>query len=232
MLSDTIHITILYDNTVSDSRLAADFGFSCLVAAHGKTILFDTGAKADILVKNMAAMGVDPSSIDMVMISHDHWDHNGGMSLVAGGRAPIYVPDSFATKLPGLTKIRDCRQISEGIYSTGELAGIEQSLVVQLGEEVVVVAGCAHSGVREILAAAGQFGKVAALVGGLHGFDELDLIADLKVVCPTHCTRKIAEIARRYPEKYVAGGAGAVMKYSARRGTARRARTDAGTVVE
>lgn len=211
MVSDTIRITILYDNTVSDSRMAADFGFSCLVAAHGKTILFDTGAKADILVKNMAAMGVDPSSIDIVMISHDHWDHNGGMSLVAGGRAPIYVPDSFATKLPGLTTIRDSCRISEGIYSTGELAGIEQSLVVQLGKEVVVVAGCAHSGVREILAAAREFGEVAALIGGLHGFDELDLIADLKLVCPTHCTRKIAEIAAMYPEKYVPGGAGAVI---------------------
>lgn len=213
MVSDTIRITILYDNTGSDSRMVADFGFSCLVAAHGKTILFDTGAKADILVKNMAAMGVDPSSIDIVMISHDHWDHNGGMSLVAGGRAPIYVPDSFATKLPGLTKISDSCKISDGIYSTGELAGIEQSLVVQLGEEVVVVAGCAHSGVREILAAARELGRVAVLVGGLHGFDELELLADLDIVCPTHCTRKIAEIALRYPGKYVAGGAGAVITW-------------------
>ncbi|MFZ2631986.1 MAG: hypothetical protein WA081_14985 [Desulfosalsimonadaceae bacterium] len=31
-------ITILYDNTAWDSRLTADWGFSCLVEAHGKKI--------------------------------------------------------------------------------------------------------------------------------------------------------------------------------------------------
>ncbi len=206
-----IRITILYDNTSSDSRVLADFGFSCLVEAHGVRILFDTGAKGDILARNMAALGVDVSSIDIVFVSHDHWDHNGGLSVVAGGRAPIYVPESFVSKVAGITKIREACRISEGVYSTGELKGIEQSLVVQVGDEAAVVAGCAHCGVREILEAAGQFGKVTALIGGLHGFDELDLIGDLDIVCPTHCTRKINEIAAQYPGKYVAGGAGAVI---------------------
>jgi len=31
------------------------------------------------------------------------------------------------------------------------------------------------------------------------------------VICPTHCTRHIAEIKAFYPEKYVEGGAGKII---------------------
>ncbi len=207
-------ITILYDNTAWDKDLIADWGFACLVEAHGRCVLFDTGARWPILDTNMKTLGIDSSRIDCVFISHDHWDHTGGLAgMLKQIRVPVYVPDSFkgAGNIDGAVSILESQAIGEHIFSTGELKHIEQALVIQNGDELVVVAGCAHPGVGEILAAASEFGTVAHLVGGLHGFDQFSLANDLKSICPTHCTRHIREIAAYCPDKYIPGGAGKVI---------------------
>jgi len=77
----------------------------------------------------------------------------------------------------------------------------------------VVVCGCSHPGVGNILKAASQFGPVSALVGGLHGFQEFDLLAGLNLVCPCHCTQHKLEIMTRYPKTAVSGGAGKVLEF-------------------
>jgi len=46
-------VTILYDNTAYLEELAPDWGFSALVEAHNRTILFDTGTEGSILLDNM-----------------------------------------------------------------------------------------------------------------------------------------------------------------------------------
>lgn len=209
-----MRVSILYDNTARDDRFTPGWGFSCLVEAYGRNIFFDTGADAGILEGNMKIMGVDPRTIDCIFISHDHWDHTGGLSALAEKTdARVYVPASFAgTHIP-VTRIRKPLKLAEHIHSTGELNHAEQSLVVCLGDAVVVVAGCAHPGVRDILTAASAFGNVTALIGGLHGFDDFDLLSGLKTICPTHCTRHIDEIAAIYPEKYIPGGAGAIISF-------------------
>jgi len=102
-------------------------------------------------------------------------------------------------------------QIHQGFFSTGELEGIEQSLVIKGENGLIVIAGCSHPGVGNILKAAGQFGKVKSLVGGLHGFSEFDLIKDLDLICPVHCTQFKEKIKELYPEKYISGGAGKII---------------------
>jgi len=77
---------------------------------------------------------------------------------------------------------------------------------------LVVIAGCSHSGVKNILKAASQWGRVYALIGGLHGFKDFDLLIDLELVCATHCTQFKSEIKSRYPEKYIRGGAGKIIE--------------------
>ena len=204
-------ITILYDNTAWDRHLTADWGFSCLVEAHGQKILFDAGAKGDILLNNMQIIGIDPCQLDFIFISHDHWDHTGGLEdILQKIKIPVYVPVSFNSlnNAGSMIRISHARKINDNIYSTGELNHMEQSLVLRIGGEVVVVTGCSHPGVKEIIRAASSFGPVAALVGGLHGFNDFDLIDHLKQICPTHCTQYIQEIAARYPDKYIPGGAG------------------------
>jgi len=208
-------ITIIYDNTAWDSRLIADWGFACLVEVYGKKILFDTGAKGDTLLNNMKTLDINPLQIDSIFISHNHWDHTGGLADVLKLiQVPVYVPGSYniADAPYGKIRIIGPQRIYDNIYSTGELQGIEQSLGVCIGGKVSVIAGCAHSGVKEILQAASAFGHVTALIGGLHGFNDFDLIDDLQWVCPTHCTRHIQEISARYPEKYIPGGAGKVIE--------------------
>lgn len=99
----------------------------------------------------------------------------------------------------------------ESKFLSLELLGIEQSLVIKTDKGLVVIAGCSHPGVGNILEAASQFGKVYALVGGLHGFSEFDLLKDLELVCACHCTMYKSKIKSLYPDKWVKGGAGKVI---------------------
>jgi 7,8-dihydropterin-6-yl-methyl-4-(beta-D-ribofuranosyl)aminobenzene 5'-phosphate synthase len=98
-------------------------------------------------------------------------------------------------------------------FSTGELPGAEQSLVGKTEKGLAVICGCSHPGVKTILEAASQFGRVSALVGGLHGFEEYGVLTDLNLICPCHCTQHRSEIMGRYPETAVSGGAGRVPEF-------------------
>jgi 7,8-dihydropterin-6-yl-methyl-4-(beta-D-ribofuranosyl)aminobenzene 5'-phosphate synthase len=204
-------IKILYDNTSFVEGFIADWGFSCLVEVDGRKILFDTGAKGSILLQNMAKLGISPQSLDEVFISHAHWDHTGGLAELMRIKSmsvylPQYCPEVRGAK--ACARISEASKIHDNIFSTGTLKDMEQSLVICHGEDTMVLVGCAHPGVSEILAAAEKFGKPTILVGGLHGFENFELLEDLRMVCPTHCTQHIKSIHSSYPEKVVMGGVG------------------------
>jgi 7,8-dihydropterin-6-yl-methyl-4-(beta-D-ribofuranosyl)aminobenzene 5'-phosphate synthase len=207
-------ITIVYDNTASLPALKADWGFACLVETAGHTLLFDTGAKSAILMGNMAALGIDPAAIDTVFISHNHWDHTGGLTdLLQTHRAAVCIPavcpppEGAATVLA----VEKPVELFENVYSTGQLGGMEQALVVRYDDQTVVITGCSHPGVGTIVDAAGRFGAVTTLVGGLHDFSDFALIDRLEHICPAHCTRHIDTIQRDYPDRYMAAGAGRIL---------------------
>ncbi|OYT65512.1 MBL fold metallo-hydrolase [Candidatus Bathyarchaeota archaeon ex4484_205] len=208
-------ITIIYDNTAFRSDLQADWGFSALVEAQGRKILFDTGTNGDILLSNMEKLEISPEEIEDIFISHPHFDHVGGLSafLSRNNKVKIWVPPSLRgiRNVKEVIKLGEPTQLYEGIYSTGELDGIEQSLCIETVKGIVIIAGCSHPRMEHILQVASQFGRVYGIIGGLHG-TKPESLKSLELICPTHCTQYKSEIKTLYPEKYVEGGAGRVIE--------------------
>jgi 7,8-dihydropterin-6-yl-methyl-4-(beta-D-ribofuranosyl)aminobenzene 5'-phosphate synthase len=93
-----MRITNLYDAFgVASEGLTKDFGFSALVEYRGKTVLFDAGTDARIFERNLQRMKVDARKIDVVVISHGHYDHIGGLDYIvrANPQVKIYLPNDF-----------------------------------------------------------------------------------------------------------------------------------------
>jgi 7,8-dihydropterin-6-yl-methyl-4-(beta-D-ribofuranosyl)aminobenzene 5'-phosphate synthase len=209
-------LTIVYDNAAAQAGLQADWGFSCLVEDDGLRLLFDTGANGTLLLRNFERLHLDPQNIQEIFISHGHWDHMGGLSdiLRLNPGATVLLPGSCSRPhyAGQAVWVHGPCAFSRKVFSTGELNGVEQSLVVQATDGLLVVCGCSHPGVGKILESASQFGRVSALVGGLHGFKEFDLLAELDLICPCHCTQYKSEILERYPKTSIRGGAGKVLE--------------------
>ena len=88
-------ITVIYDNQAHTVGLKSDWGFACLIEKEGApALLFDTGADGEILLHNMEKLGLDPLAIDLVVISHAHWEHMGGLSrlLDRNMEVTVYIP--------------------------------------------------------------------------------------------------------------------------------------------
>ena len=210
-------ITILYDNEAYKKNLTADWGFSCVIEKENiPTILFDTGAYGSILLDNMNKMEIDPNNISIVFISHSHWDHIGGLSefLNINKNVKLYVPDNVTHNydVKEQISVKAPVEIFENVFSTGMLSGIEQSLVFRMDKNSLIIAGCSHPGVENIIESAAQFGPPSVLIGGLHGFSNFELVKDLDFICATHCTQYMHQIKNIYPDKFEEGGAGKIIK--------------------
>jgi 7,8-dihydropterin-6-yl-methyl-4-(beta-D-ribofuranosyl)aminobenzene 5'-phosphate synthase len=210
-------ITIVYDNEVKREELRAGWGFSALIEGEKiPPLLFDTGADSPTLLHNMKELNIDPKDIGIIVISHAHGDHTGGLSeiLRINRIAELYLPSSFRIAFPGrkVTTVKDYVQIRENIFSTGELEGIEQSLALKTDKGIFVLTGCAHPAMKSILGAAAKFGRLYGIAGGFHGFRDFKVFNDLSLICPCHCTAYKQEIRDLFKDKTLECGAGLVIE--------------------
>lgn len=85
-------ITALVENTSCKPEIGFEHGLSLYIETKEKTILFDTGA-SPLLAKNAKELAIDLGKVDLVILSHGHRDHGGGIEtfLELNSKAPIYM---------------------------------------------------------------------------------------------------------------------------------------------
>ncbi|MDW7771362.1 MAG: MBL fold metallo-hydrolase [Desulfobulbaceae bacterium] len=180
---ENLKITIIYDNNPYGRGLTTGWGFSCFIRGMEKNVLFDTGGDGKVLLANMKKLGIDPGGVDIVVLSHVHGDHIGGLEglLAVNPAVAVYLPGSFPARIKDTLKsagirtreVHELTMVCENVYATGEY-GVElkeQSLLIQSGRGIIVITGCAHPGIVEILIAAKKLlhaDAVLLTIGGLH----------------------------------------------------------------
>lgn len=197
----------MYDNEAKPG-FKSGWGFSCLI---GESVLFDTGPDSRALLYNLEKLEIELQEIDVVVLSHSHGDHTGGIEIVGLlDDVRVFVPRSFFKPLRRrlsrfdhveLVEVSDVMNVMEGITSTGEIGRIgEQSLVVRTHKGLVLVTGCSHPGLDTIMNMTQQSGVIYGVIGGFHGFDKLEILNDVRMIVPCHCTRLKKRIHTHYPE--------------------------------
>jgi len=93
----SVIISVVYDNNEYDPGLKTAWGFSCLIKGTKKTILFDTGRNGRVLLSNMSKLKIDPQEVEVIVLSHIHGDHVGGLNAVLdeNSKVTVYLPHSF-----------------------------------------------------------------------------------------------------------------------------------------
>jgi 7,8-dihydropterin-6-yl-methyl-4-(beta-D-ribofuranosyl)aminobenzene 5'-phosphate synthase len=227
-------ITIVHDNNPCVSSLKTAWGFSAFVTGPDQTILFDTGSDGTLLLENMAKLQIDPRSVDLVVLSHIHGDHTGGLTglLKANPRVQVFLPAAFPAQFKtavqghgaAVVEIKEPREICQNVYTTGLLGRRikEQALILRTGRGLVVLTGCAHSGIARIIKEIGHqhAESILIVIGGFHlewmtkgrvgSIISAFQSYGIRYVAPTHCSGDKARqlFQQSYGPGYVEAGAG------------------------
>lgn len=270
-MEQSVRIKILVDNTTARADLNGEHGLSLWIEYKQKRILFDTG-QSNLLIRNAQELGIDLARTDVVILSHGHYDHTGGLSSVVNitskakiclhpaATAPKFSRDASTAKsigmsdsskkalqgrhviwsvtpaqlLPGMSvtgqvpRINDFEDVGgaffldENCQKSDELLD-DQTLVVESARGLVVVLGCAHSGVVNILDYISKLTglrKVYALIGGMHLHNASPMrIAntiqtlkkyEIQAIVPLHCTgqRAVNDLKNAFGNKCLSSGVG------------------------
>ena len=229
-----VTVKVIYDNYLKVAGLKEDWGFSIMIEGLDKEVLFDTGTKPEIFASNFKKIGLDASAIDFLVISHEHGDHTGGIEVFTEMRRdiPVIIPhsfsDKFKKKVTGLglepLLVDKPAEICQNLFTSGEFDFqiAEQALVLDTKNGLVVMTGCSHPGIVEMLnKIKSDFNKNIYMVfGGFHLLQKSDremdeIISGMKslgiVKCgATHCTgeTQISMFKEAFGNNYVELGVG------------------------
>ena len=190
-------IVNLMEDTCGNPACLYEHGFSLYIETSKHKLLADTGASKKT-IENAKRLGIDLKEIDIVIISHGHYDHGGGiMAFVQENpHAKIYIRenafgrfyhrkqdgfhdiglDPAIEHLPQIMKVEGNLIIDEELSLFTNVAGRrlwpngnkelyseemkhvfpdsfshEQYLVIEEGEKRILISGCAHNGILNIL---------------------------------------------------------------------------------
>lgn len=213
-------IKLLAEGSNKWQRFIKHWGLAILI---DDDILFDTFGKPGYVVKQLNRFNVDLKNIKHIVISHDDWDHISGLwkILERNKSSTVYICPNFSPDIKEKIKWHGARfievdkpaEIKKDVYVSGELKGgsrggaelSEQYLAIKRLKGIVVITGCAHPGIIEIVQhAKTSFGsEVRMLIGGFHLKGNsykmnLAIVAKLKElgvrqIVPLHCTGKGAK---------------------------------------
>jgi 7,8-dihydropterin-6-yl-methyl-4-(beta-D-ribofuranosyl)aminobenzene 5'-phosphate synthase len=238
MSPPSLRLSVVYDNNPYDKRLRTDWGFSCFVEGFKKSILFDTGTDGHILLSNLEEMGIQPVRIEIVVLSHAHRDHTGGLKdlLSLNPKIDVWLPYFFASDFKDSVKasgskaveVEASRKICEGAHTSGVIEGWikEQSLVLDTDKGLVLLTGCAHPRIVHIIDRVKDMFKkdIFMALGGIHlaGFDRAEIreiirkfrSTGIQRVGPAHCSGAEARtlFQEEYQEDYISVGVGTIIE--------------------
>jgi len=261
-----LSLRVLVDNaTLVDRYFIGEPGLSFYLECGGKHILFDTGY-SDALLVNAKKMGIDLLNLDLVVLSHGHIDHTGGLTFLLRAlmeasleerphRMPMVIahPHCFYPRPMPLVGdigspvneakiLRQCPVTTskKPLWLTSDLVFLgeidrtmdiipdrdkkrtiiapdgpqpdrlldDSALVYLSSQGLVIITGCSHAGIANIIAYARKVGvnqRIRDIIGGLH-LKESDhetlegTLSYLKHVSPValhpcHCTSLAAKTA-------------------------------------
>ncbi len=260
-----VNLVVLVENTVNASGLYGEQGLSFWLETPDTQILFDTG-QSDLILRNAHMLGVPLETLDVIALSHGHYDHSGGLQAVLNIAPEAQVlmhPDAMKAKFSrrGEGQYRDISMphldeaairrgghellytgaptvIRQGFYLTGPIPRAtdfettggaffqdvegqrpdqlidDQALFFEAPEGIVLILGCAHSGVvntMHYVAELTRQNRFYCVMGGMHlknatrnRLDEtLQAFHDYDVqwIGLAHCTgtRAVAEFWTTFP---------------------------------
>ena len=237
-----VSLTILIDDiNGSEIGYKKSFGFSLLIEKDKKKILFDTGTYPEPLLANLKTYGISPTSIDAIILSHNHNDHTDGLPgiLRENENIPIYVNKYWETYVSfqgrGIPKknlvvnkvARECEEITSGIYLTNTHFSsdygriYEHACYIDTKNSFILLCGCCHPGLNLFLKDRTQLGisldSDLHLIGGMHGFKFSDSEAKkldpiVKSVVLCHCTMYASDYRRQFGDKCNIGVVGRTLE--------------------
>jgi 7,8-dihydropterin-6-yl-methyl-4-(beta-D-ribofuranosyl)aminobenzene 5'-phosphate synthase len=232
-------ISVVYDSLSLAEGFDTGWGFACVISGGEKTILFDTGQKGDALRHNLKALNISPNQIDLIVVSHDHTDHTGGLLsfLTENSHVTVFLPPSFSKDFLGAVQgtgantviVNAATQICKNVFVATDTRNVaEQCLVLQTQKGLVLVTGCAHPGIVRVAMKVRDYfeDKIDLALGGFHLFRSADEeirktvggLRDVGVarVAPCHCTgnKAIRVFKEVYGDAFIEVGVGSPLQIS------------------
>jgi 7,8-dihydropterin-6-yl-methyl-4-(beta-D-ribofuranosyl)aminobenzene 5'-phosphate synthase len=258
--ADEVKVTAIIENTSNKPGFYAEHGLSMLIEiiSEDKTtkILMDAGQSTFAFLNNAQRLKIDLTDIDVIVISHGHFDHTGALLDILRKmpkRIPIIGhPNMFDKKYSKHARLRyigvpfskdDLQhagiltltktpvKVAPSACTTGEINRTsisslsnklltkknnnslvkdelldDQALVVNLKKGLVIIAGCAHSGIVNIIFHSQKLTnrkEIIGVIGGFHLVESdpetikavLEILNTLNptVIAPCHCTGFLAQ---------------------------------------